>query len=100
MTIAHFDEVAGERGEAGHLAGVWYDLGSAAGSATVGLQRVLIDPGKWSTPAHVELAEEEIFYVLAGAGLSWLPRRRARGRSASSPATTCRPSSGRTGATS
>jgi uncharacterized cupin superfamily protein len=71
MTIAHWDEVEGERGEVGHLASVWYDLGEAAGSVTVGLQRIQIDPGKWSTPAHVELAEEEIFYVLAGSGLSW-----------------------------
>lgn len=71
MTIVHWDEVEGERGEVGHLASVWFDLGKAAGSATVGLQRIQIDPGKWSTPAHVELAEEEIFYVLAGSGLSW-----------------------------
>lgn len=71
MTVVHWDEVEGERAEVGHLAGVWYDLGEAAGSVTVGLQRILIDPGKWSTPAHVELAEEEIFYVLSGSGLSW-----------------------------
>jgi uncharacterized cupin superfamily protein len=69
--IAHWDEVEGERGEVGHLASVWWDLGEAAGSVTVGLQRIRIDPGKWSTPAHVELAEEEIFYVLGGSGLSW-----------------------------
>jgi uncharacterized cupin superfamily protein len=69
--IAHWDEVEGERGEVGHLVSTWYDLGEAAGSVTVGLQRIQIDPGKWSTPAHVELAEEEIFYVLAGSGLSW-----------------------------
>ena len=71
VTIAHWDEVEGERAEVGHLASVWYDLGEAAGAVTVGLQRIRIDPGKWSTPAHVELAEEEIFYVLAGSGLSW-----------------------------
>jgi uncharacterized cupin superfamily protein len=69
--IAHWDEVDGERGEVGHLASVWWDLGEAAGSVSVGLQRIRIDPGKWSTPAHVELAEEEIFYVLGGSGLSW-----------------------------
>jgi len=71
VTIAHWDAVEAERGEVGHLAGVWYDLGEAAGSITVGLQRIQVEPGKWSTPAHVELAEEEIFYVLAGSGLSW-----------------------------
>ncbi len=71
MTIVNWDDVEGERGEVGHLGSVWRDLGEAAGSVTVGLQRIDIDPGRWSTPAHVELAEEEIFYVLAGSGLSW-----------------------------
>ena len=71
MSVVNWDEVEGERGEVGHLGSVWRDLGEAAGSVTVGLQRIEIDPGRWSTPAHVELAEEEIFYVLEGAGLSW-----------------------------
>ena len=31
MSVAHWDEVEGERAEVGHLAGVWYDLGEAAG---------------------------------------------------------------------
>ncbi len=30
-----------------------------------------LDPGGRSSPVHVELDEEEIFYVLAGTGLSW-----------------------------
>jgi uncharacterized cupin superfamily protein len=30
-----------------------------------------VDPGKQSSPVHVELDEEEIFYVLAGSGLSY-----------------------------
>jgi uncharacterized cupin superfamily protein len=29
-----------------------------------------VDPGKWSTPLHLEGAEEEIFYVLGGSGTS------------------------------
>jgi uncharacterized cupin superfamily protein len=37
----------------------------------VGVTRWQVDPGMRSTPAHVELAEEEIFFVLAGSGLSW-----------------------------
>ena len=69
--VAHWDEVAPRRRETGHQAGDWYDLGSAAGSVSVGLQRVLVDPGRWSTPAHAEGAEEEIFFVLSGSGISW-----------------------------
>jgi uncharacterized cupin superfamily protein len=34
------------------------------------LQRIRIDPGKWSTPLHLEASEEEIFYVLGGTGVS------------------------------
>jgi uncharacterized cupin superfamily protein len=69
--IAHWDDVESRRNELGHLAASWRDLGRAAGTVTVGLKRVEIDPGKWSTPAHVEGAEEEIVYVLGGSGLSW-----------------------------
>jgi uncharacterized cupin superfamily protein len=69
--VVHWDEVEPYRRDAGHIGGWWADLGTAAGSVTVGVRRIRIDPGKWSTPAHVEGAEEEIFYVLGGSGLSW-----------------------------
>jgi uncharacterized cupin superfamily protein len=70
--LAHWDDVEAVRREEGHLAGSWRDLGSAAGTWMVGLQRIQIDPGKWATPAHAELIEEEIFYVLGGTGLAWM----------------------------
>jgi uncharacterized cupin superfamily protein len=69
--VAHWDDVEPYRRESGHIAGDWYDLGRAAGSVVVGLKRILVDPGKWSTPAHAEGAEEEIFFVLGGSGVSW-----------------------------
>jgi uncharacterized cupin superfamily protein len=69
--IAHWDEVEGERAEQGHMAGTWFDLGSAAGTRNAGVNRIQVDPGRWSTPAHVELDEEEIYFVLAGSGLAW-----------------------------
>ena len=71
MHLAHWEEVDGYRREAGHLAGTWFDLGTAAGSLGAGVKRIKVDPGRWSTPAHVEGAEEELFYVLGGSGLSW-----------------------------
>jgi uncharacterized cupin superfamily protein len=67
--LAHWDEVESGRGETGHLGGEWSNLGSAAGTQTVGLKRIRVDPGKWSTPYHRQTAEEEIFYVLAGSGI-------------------------------
>jgi uncharacterized cupin superfamily protein len=48
------------------------DLGSPAGTVGVGVTRWEVDPGKWSTPVHAELIEEEIFYVLDGSGLAWI----------------------------
>jgi uncharacterized cupin superfamily protein len=69
--VTHWDDVERFHAEVGHIGGWWRDLGGAAGSRAVGLKRIEVDPGKWSTPAHVHGAEEEIFYVLGGSGLSW-----------------------------
>jgi uncharacterized cupin superfamily protein len=70
--IAHWDEAKSGRAEAGHIAGEWTDLGSAAGTRTVGVKRIRVDPGKWSTPFHRQTTEEEIFFVLGGAGICLL----------------------------
>jgi uncharacterized cupin superfamily protein len=67
----HWDDVEGTRRTVGHLDSTWFDLGSAAGSGEVGVSRIRVEPEAWSTPAHVEHGEEEIFYVLGGSGLSW-----------------------------
>jgi uncharacterized cupin superfamily protein len=54
--LAHWDEIEGGSGD-------------AAGSKTIGANRIDVYPGKWSTPLHVQTAEEEIFYVLRGSGI-------------------------------
>jgi uncharacterized cupin superfamily protein len=69
--IAHWDDVAPERADNAVLGFHVYDLGEAAGTLNVGVNRVKLDAGKQSSPVHIELDEEEIFYVLAGTGLSW-----------------------------
>jgi uncharacterized cupin superfamily protein len=69
--LAHWDDVEPWRRDQGHLQARWFDLGRAAGSVAVGLKRISVEPGGWSTPAHVHGREEEIFYVLGGSGLSW-----------------------------
>jgi len=69
--IAHWDDVQAVRLEKGHMCGTWTDLGEAAGSQHIGVNRIQIDPGRWSTPVHRELDAEEIFFMLAGSGLSW-----------------------------
>jgi uncharacterized cupin superfamily protein len=71
VAIAHWDDAPRELVEEGPLAAYWTELGDAAGSVTVGVNRVEILPGKRSTPVHSEGEEEEIFWVLGGSGLSW-----------------------------
>jgi uncharacterized cupin superfamily protein len=66
-----WQEVAGRRVEVGPMCATWTDLGKAGGSVATGLKRIQIEPGRRSTPVHVHDAEEEIFYVLGGGGLSW-----------------------------
>ena len=67
--ISHWDDVRTWRGERGHIAGTWSSL-TGRNSRTVGLKRIQVDAGKWSTPLHLEGSEEEIFYVLGGSGVS------------------------------
>ena len=71
MTLAHWDELEPRRPQRPGLGGAWTALGAAAGAKTVGLNRIQLGPGEVSTPAHVHGADEEIFFVLAGSGLSW-----------------------------
>ena len=67
----NWHDVQGRRITVGPLDSTCRDLGLAAGTRKVGLRRFEIEPGKRSTPAHTHSGEEEIFYVLAGSGLSW-----------------------------
>jgi uncharacterized cupin superfamily protein len=67
--ISHWDDARTWRGERGHIAGTWWSL-TGRSTESVGVKRIQVDPGKWSTPLHLEGAEEEIFYVLGGSGVS------------------------------
>ena len=71
VTLAHWDEVEPRRPERRGLGGAWTNLGGAAGSVDAGVHRIRLADGEVSTPAHVHGADEEIFFVLAGSGLSW-----------------------------
>ena len=71
MGIAHWDDVEPLSLRRGPMQLDRIDLGHAAGSKAVGVARLKLDPGGRSSPVHVELDEEEIFFVLTGTGLSW-----------------------------
>jgi uncharacterized cupin superfamily protein len=69
--VVHWDDIEPFRADEGAFRSTWTDLGRAAGSVTVGVKRVQVEPGARSTPLHMEGSEEEIFFVLDGSGLSW-----------------------------
>jgi hypothetical protein len=75
--VSHWDDAKSWRAERGHIAGTWWSLTRHASDRT-GIKRIQVDPGKWSTPLHLEGSEEEIFYVLDGSGSR---SRRTRARS-------------------
>jgi uncharacterized cupin superfamily protein len=69
--LIHWDEAKGRDVAAGPMAGRWDDLGRSAGSVTTGLRRVRVAAGMRSTPVHVHDDEEELYFVLGGAGTLW-----------------------------
>jgi uncharacterized cupin superfamily protein len=78
--ITHFDQTPSREFAVGHIRGRWSALGDAAGSRRVGVRRIEIPAGGWSTPAHEHGLDEELFYVLGGRGLSWQKGRTAEVR--------------------
>jgi len=71
ITIANLYEGPSRELSAGHIKGVWRDLGRQIGTRTVGVRRIEIAGDHFSTPAHEHGADEEIFFVLDGEGLLW-----------------------------
>jgi uncharacterized cupin superfamily protein len=71
VKLPNLYESPGRELEAGHIKGVWRDLGREAGTRSVGLRRIEIAAGHFSTPAHEHGSDEEIFFVLSGGGLLW-----------------------------
>lgn len=71
MTIVNFSDSPAREVAVGHIKGIWRDIGRALGTRTIGLRRIEIAAGCFSTPAHEHGADEEIFFVLAGEGLLW-----------------------------
>jgi uncharacterized cupin superfamily protein len=92
MGITHFDQAPSRTYELGHLQARWTLLGEAAGSIGVGVRRIQILAGGWSTPVHDHGVSEELFYVLEGEGLLW--HRGALARIGAGDCIVCRPRRG------
>ena len=71
MGFAHLDETPKHTDDTPGVESTWSNLGGEADSVQLGFRRIEIPPGKRPTPPHNHHAEEEIFYVLGGDGLSW-----------------------------
>jgi uncharacterized cupin superfamily protein len=71
VKVANLHESPSRELAVGHIKGGWRDLGREAGSRVVGLRRIEVADGSFSTPAHDHGVEEEIFFVLGGGGLLW-----------------------------
>jgi uncharacterized cupin superfamily protein len=69
--IAHRDDVDAHRVTKGEMDATWQWLGRAAGTKTVGVNIVRVEPGKLPTPPHSHGASEELYFVLGGSGLAW-----------------------------
>jgi uncharacterized cupin superfamily protein len=69
--VSHWDEVEWHHRAKGEMDARWQQLGDAAGTVAVGVNRVRVEPGKLPTPPHSHGASEETYFVLAGSGLAW-----------------------------
>ena len=72
--VANWDDLQAEHDSAGSISSEWTPISRAVGSVRIRMNRIRVDPGKRSTPLHVE-SDEEIFFVLRGSGLSWQRER-------------------------
>jgi uncharacterized cupin superfamily protein len=69
--VIHWDDVRDHPIRQGELDATFANLGAAAGTIRMGMRRERISPDMRALPPHVHTAEEEIFYVLGGSGISW-----------------------------
>jgi len=69
--LVHLDDVPEQVRDLGPLQGRRSRPGAAAGALGVGLSRFTMGPGERAVPVHVHIDEEELFFVLAGSGVSW-----------------------------
>ena len=64
LDAAQFEEV----GNGGRFAGQWASLGAAMGARKLGVSLTVVPPGKCAFPKHAHHANEEMLFILEGAG--------------------------------
>jgi uncharacterized cupin superfamily protein len=74
--IVATEDVPADAMRHGRVDSQWRELGLAAGSVVSGLNHVVVAPGARGCPYHCHGADEEMFVVLAGAGVLRLGEER------------------------
>lgn len=69
--LVHLDDVPEHVRDLGPLQGRRKRVADAAGARSVGLSLFTMGPGERAVPVHAHADEEELFYVVAGSGVSW-----------------------------
>ncbi len=69
--VGHWDDVPWTARERGEIRCERQKLSGPRGDSGATLSRYRIPAGARSTPVHVHVDEEELFFVLRGGGLSW-----------------------------
>ncbi|MCW3015808.1 MAG: hypothetical protein JWO02_2900 [Solirubrobacterales bacterium] len=69
--LVHLDDLEVQQRAAADIAVEYVRLASAAGARMIGATRYEVRPGMRMMPVHAHSDEEELFFVLAGAGLLW-----------------------------
>ena len=69
--VGHWDDVPWTAREGGEIRCERQKLSGPRGGSGATLSRYRIPAGARSTPVHVHVDEEELFFVLDGSGLSW-----------------------------
>jgi uncharacterized cupin superfamily protein len=69
--LVHLDDLELLHREAGDIQVAYRRLASAGGARAIGATWYEIPPSTRMMPVHVHSDEEEIFFVLAGSGVSW-----------------------------
>ena len=69
--VINLDEIPARTVEEGDIAFDRRRIGAAAGTRRIGVSWYEVPAGRRQMPVHVHGEEEELFHVLAGAGLAW-----------------------------
>lgn len=85
--VIQLDDIESVPIEYANLQATRWRVGPAVGAVKVGLSRSRIERSRRAIPVHQHATEEELFFVVAGSGVSWQDGRTYAVRTGTSPST-------------